>query len=56
MMRINLDIHEGRILGFWGKVLMCAASLIGASLPITGFVIWWRRKWPKPTPQPIPAS
>lgn len=44
MMRMNLDIHEGRILGFWGKALMCAASLIGASLPVTGFVIWRRRK------------
>lgn len=44
MMRMNLDIHEGRILGFWGKALMCFASLIGASLPITGFIIW-RRRW-----------
>ena len=43
MMRMNLDIHEGRILGWWGKLLMCLASLTGASLPITGFILWRRR-------------
>lgn len=44
MMRINLEIHDGRILGIFGKIIMCLASFIGASLPITGFIIWWKRK------------
>ncbi|MFB9079605.1 PepSY-associated TM helix domain-containing protein [Flavobacterium procerum] len=40
---INYDLHVGSILGFPGKVLAFFASLICASLPITGFYIWWGR-------------
>lgn len=39
--RMNYDIHVGTVLGLPGKVLAFFASLIGASLPITGFIIWW---------------
>lgn len=42
--RMNLEIHDGRIFGLPGKILMFLASLVGASLPITGFVIWWRKR------------
>ncbi|SKB80048.1 PepSY-associated TM helix domain-containing protein [Dyadobacter psychrophilus] len=42
--RMNYDIHVGSILGFPGKVLAFLASLIGASLPVTGFIVWWNRK------------
>ena len=42
--KMNYDIHVGSILGLPGKVLAFLASLIGASLPITGFIIWWNRK------------
>lgn len=41
---INYDLHVGSILGFPGKVLAFVASLVSASLPITGFLIWWGRK------------
>ncbi|MCM0207760.1 PepSY domain-containing protein [Bacteroides fragilis] len=41
--RMNLEIHDGRIWGLPGKILMFFASLIGASLPLTGFIIWYRR-------------
>jgi uncharacterized iron-regulated membrane protein len=34
------DIHVGKILGFPGQLLVFFASLIAASLPITGFLIW----------------
>jgi len=45
---MNYDIHVGQILGLTGKILAFLASLICASLPITGFVIWWgKRKKPK---------
>lgn len=37
------DIHFGTILGFPGRLLACLASLIFASLPITGFFIWWSK-------------
>jgi uncharacterized iron-regulated membrane protein len=51
---MNYDIHVGAILGFPGKVLAFLASLIAASLPVTGFMIWWgRRKKPHPNPSPL---
>ncbi|MDR6761128.1 putative iron-regulated membrane protein [Flavobacterium sp. 2755] len=45
--KMNYDIHIGTILGFPGKVLAFFAALIGASLPITGFIVWYNRKWGK---------
>ncbi len=44
LIRMNYDIHTGAVLGLPGKVLAFFASLIVASLPITGFYIWWGRK------------
>jgi len=40
MNEMNYDIHVGQILGFTGKIIAFLASLICASLPITGFIIW----------------
>ena len=40
---LNYDIHTGGILGLPGKILAFFASLIAASLPISGFLIWWGR-------------
>ncbi|GAB3342173.1 PepSY-associated TM helix domain-containing protein [Larkinella ripae] len=42
--RMNYDIHVGAILSLPGKILAFCASLICASLPVTGFVIWWGRR------------
>ncbi len=42
--RMNYDIHVGAILGLPGKIMAFFASLIAASLPVTGFYIWWGRK------------
>jgi Uncharacterized iron-regulated membrane protein len=44
LLRMNYDIHIGAIGGFPGKLLAFFASLIAASLPVTGFMIWWGRK------------
>lgn len=41
---MNYDIHVGAILGLPGKILAFFASFIAASLPITGFIIWWGKK------------
>ncbi|CAA9197223.1 hypothetical protein FLA105534_01526 [Flavobacterium bizetiae] len=41
---LNYDLHVGSILGLPGKILAFFASLVCASLPITGFLIWWGRK------------
>ena len=47
--RMNYDIHVGAILGLPGKILAFFASLVCASLPVTGFIIWWgRNKKKKP--------
>jgi uncharacterized iron-regulated membrane protein len=42
--RMNYDIHVGAILGFPGKLLAFFLSLITASLPVTGFLMWYGRK------------
>lgn len=34
------DIHTGSVLGIWGKALVFLAGLTGASLPVSGFLIW----------------
>ena len=47
---MNYDIHVGAILGLPGKILAFFASLIAASLPITGFIIWWGKKKKKKNP------
>ncbi|GCC49925.1 PepSY domain-containing protein [Chryseotalea sanaruensis] len=44
LIRMNYDIHTGAIMGFAGKLLAFFASLIAASLPVTGTLIWWGRR------------
>lgn len=54
LIRMNYDIHTGAILGIAGKILMFFASLIAASLPVTGFYIWWGRRYnKKKSKQPV---
>ncbi|WP_231491007.1 PepSY domain-containing protein [Pedobacter sp. Leaf170] len=38
--RMNYDIHVGSIAGIPGKIIAFFASLIAASMPITGVLIW----------------
>lgn len=40
MVAMQYDIHIGTALGLPGKFIAFFASLVSASLPITGFVIW----------------
>jgi uncharacterized iron-regulated membrane protein len=42
--RMNYDIHVGAIGGLPTKLLAFFASLLAASLPVTGFLIWWGKK------------
>lgn len=42
--RMNYDIHVGAIAGLPGRILMFFVALIAASLPVTGFCIWWGKK------------
>lgn len=40
----NLDIHDGGLFGWPTKILAFLAALIIATLPTTGFLIWWKKK------------
>lgn len=54
---MNYDIHVGAIAGLPGKILAFIISLICASLPVTGFYVWWgKRKKSKKKPVVIRAS
>lgn len=44
MMRSNYGLHTGFIGGLTTKWLYFFASLICASLPITGFYVWWGKR------------
>lgn len=39
--------HTGTWGGIWTKILYFLAALIGASLPLTGYWLWWRRRMNK---------
>ena len=45
----NYDIHVGAILGIPGKIMAFIGSFICGMLPVTGFLIWYGRKFKKKT-------
>jgi uncharacterized iron-regulated membrane protein len=53
--RMNYDIHVGAILGLPGKIMAFFGSLLAASLPVTGFLIWLGRRKKKSVPHPSSA-
>lgn len=48
IMRSNYGIHTGEVYGMPTKILYFLASLICASLPVTGFLVWWGKRKKKP--------
>lgn len=44
MMTWAYALHVGSWGGIWSKVLTFLAALIGASLPITGYMLWFKKK------------
>jgi uncharacterized iron-regulated membrane protein len=44
LISMNYDIHVGSIAGLPGKIIALFVSLICASLPVTGFLVWWGRR------------
>ncbi|MCW3467360.1 PepSY-associated TM helix domain-containing protein [Chitinophaga nivalis] len=44
LLEMNYDIHVGAIGGWPGKILAFIISLICASLPVTGFYVWWGKQ------------
>lgn len=41
---MNYDIHTGQIAGFFGKIIAFLCSLISASLPVTGLILYLGKK------------
>jgi len=44
LMRMNYEIHTGAILGLPGKIFAFLMSLFIASFPVTGFIMWWKKR------------
>ena len=42
-MALSLPLHTGEFMGLPGIILYALASLIGCSLPVTGFLLWWKK-------------
>ncbi|RZK22309.1 MAG: PepSY domain-containing protein [Hymenobacter sp.] len=53
---MNYDLHTGQILGFGGKIIAFVISLISASLPVTGFLVWRGRHNRKQHRQPLAVA
>ncbi|MBF9221729.1 PepSY-associated TM helix domain-containing protein [Hymenobacter ruricola] len=53
---MNYDLHTGQIMGLGGKIVAFLASLISASLPVTGTVLWWGRRHKKAKPKTQKAA
>lgn len=48
LVETNYDVHVGAIGGLTGKIIAFLASLICASLPVTGFLVWWLKRKRRP--------
>ncbi|WP_313385335.1 PepSY-associated TM helix domain-containing protein [Chishuiella sp.] len=44
IVKLNYDLHIGSYAGLFGRAVYFFITLIGASLPITGFLVWWFKK------------
>ncbi|SFQ68724.1 PepSY-associated TM helix domain-containing protein [Hymenobacter arizonensis] len=54
---MNYDLHTGQILGLGGKIVAFLVSLLAASLPVTGTLLWWGRRNKKPKARAhVPAA
>ena len=40
-------LHTGEIYGMWTRILAFLAALIGATMPLTGALIWWNKNAPR---------
>ena len=47
ILRMNYDIHIGAIGGIVGKIIAFIISLLTASLPVTGVLLWYGRNYKK---------
>ena len=52
---LNYDLHTGQLLGLGGKIVAFLISLLAASLPVTGTLLWWGRRHKQPRHRPVLA-
>lgn len=52
LLNMNYDIHVGAIGGITGKIIAFLISLVCASLPVTGFLVWWGKRHKKSLQKP----
>jgi uncharacterized iron-regulated membrane protein len=45
---MNYDLHVGAVGGLAGKIIAFLVCLVCASLPVTGFLVWWWKRRKKP--------
>ena len=53
---LNYDLHTGQLLGLGGKIVAFLISLVSASLPVTGTLLWWGRRHKQPRRQPLAVA
>jgi len=41
---MNYGLHTGQYFGIFGKIMAFLTSLLVASLPVSGFMIWWGKR------------
>jgi uncharacterized iron-regulated membrane protein len=41
---MNYDIHRGQLAGFLGKIVAFLSSLVSATLPVTGLILYLGKK------------
>ncbi|WP_299183471.1 PepSY domain-containing protein [uncultured Aquimarina sp.] len=56
VIRMNYDIHIGAIGGIVGKIIAFLVSLICASLPVSGILLWYGRKYKAKTRNELPRK
>lgn len=56
VIRMNYDIHIGAIGGIIGKIIAFLVSLICASLPVSGFMLWYGRNYKKSKKHGLPLK
>ncbi|WP_420147554.1 PepSY-associated TM helix domain-containing protein [Spirosoma sp.] len=52
--RVVFPIHTGSLLGWPTKVVALFVALLTATLPVTGFLVWWGKR--KKTKKSVPAK
>ncbi|CAM4254745.1 PepSY domain-containing protein [Zobellia roscoffensis] len=53
ILRMNYDIHIGAIGGLPGKIIAFLVSLLTATLPVTGVLLWYGRTYKKKEKMPM---